>query len=161
MESISSQLEEMERIDIEKLREKDVFKSKKLFNCILGLNDLETQVFAYLLNNSDVGTSELTDFFDMDRSSIQRALQALYDMNLISRESMSLKKYSNLKNLKHLKKRGYLYVYNANDIKEIKKRMKFLLKKWYESMDRYIDSIDSLFDCYEENGELCSEFEFK
>jgi predicted transcriptional regulator len=108
-----------------------------------------------------VGTSELTDFFDMDRSSIQRALQALYDMNLISRESMSLKKYSNLKNLKHLKKRGYLYVYNANDIKEIKKRMKFLLKKWYESMDRYIDSIDSLFDCYEENGELCSEFEFK
>lgn len=156
MESISSQLDEMERIDIEKLREKDVFKSKKLFNCILGLNDLETQIFAYLLNHQDVGTSELTDFFEMDRSSIQRALQSLYDMNLISRESMSLKEYSSLKSLKHLKKRGYLYVYNANDIKEIKKRMKFLLKKWFESMSHYIDSLDSLFDCYEENGELCS-----
>ncbi|TFF85410.1 MAG: hypothetical protein EU518_01195 [Promethearchaeota archaeon] len=157
MESISSQLKDMERIDIEKAKDKEVFKSNKLFHCILGLNDLETEVFAYLLNHENVGTSELTKVFGMDRSSLQRALQSLYDMNLINRESMSLKKYSRLKNLKQTKKRGYLYIYNAYEVKEIKKRMTFLLEKWYESMSKYIDSLDSLFDCFEENGELCSE----
>jgi len=91
----------------------------------------------------------------MDRSSIQRALQTLINMNLIKRKSMSLKQYSNLKNLDTTTKRGYLYAYNAMDIKTIKKRMLSLLDTWYESMAKYIHDLDSLFDCYEEEGRLC------
>jgi predicted transcriptional regulator len=159
MESISDQLKEMEDIEQgineEVLEKQEIFKSRRLFKCILGLNQLETNIFAYLLKNDNVGTAELTNKLEMDRSSIQRALQSLNEINLITRTSMSLKKYSEKKKLTKGKKRGYLYVYNAKDIDFIKKQLHDLLDKWYESMKDYIDDADSLFDCYMINGELC------
>jgi predicted transcriptional regulator len=91
----------------------------------------------------------------MDRSSIQRALKTLRDMDLIKRKSMSLKHYSKIKKLDSTSKRGYLYAYNAMDIDTIKERMSNLLDKWQKSMQNYIDDLDCLFDCYEEDGKLC------
>ncbi|TXT53681.1 MAG: hypothetical protein BAJALOKI2v1_880002 [Promethearchaeota archaeon] len=159
MESISEQLKEMEDMEqgIEKkIKErKEIFKSRRLFKCILGLNELETNIFAYLLKHENVSTAELTNKLEMDRSSIQRALQSLSGLELIERKSMSLKEYSKIKNLKKGKKRGYLYVYNGRDIDYIKKTLHSLLDKWYKSMNNYIEHADSLFDCYDINGELC------
>lgn len=119
------------------------------------MNELETRIFAYLLKNQDVSTSRLTDLFNMDRSSIQRALKTLIDMDLITRKSMSLKQYCHLKNHPSISKRGYLYVYNAMNITSIKKRMSSLLNTWFDSMINKIQHLDSLFDCYEEDGKLC------
>ncbi len=155
MKSISEQIEDFEKKDYLKLKKRNIFKSENLFMAILGLNLLETRIFAFLLKNKDVSTSRMTQLFQMDRSSIQRALKTLIDMELIKRKSMSLKQYSNLKNLDSTTKRGYLYAYNALDIKTIQKRMINLLDKWYESMANYIHDLDSLFDCYEEDGRLC------
>ena len=157
MELISKKLKEMDDINQNLLEEKGIFKSNRLFKCILGLNELESNVLAYLLNNSDVGTNELSEKLHMDRSSIQRVLQNLDDLNIIKRKSMSLKDYSEAKKLKGTKKRGYLYVYNARKITYIKKELKNLLNEWYESMKIYIDNLESLFECFETDGELCSE----
>jgi predicted transcriptional regulator len=154
MESINQQIEEMERNELE-IDKKGNFKSRKLFKCILGLNKLESDVFAYLLKNKNAGTSELKKVLRMDRSSIQRALQSLLELNLITRNQMSLKDYSEIKNLSNSKNRGYLYVYNAKDLSFIKSELKELLDLWYRSMINNIEDLENLFDCYEIKGELC------
>ncbi|MFX0025915.1 MAG: helix-turn-helix domain-containing protein [Candidatus Hermodarchaeota archaeon] len=148
MESISEQLKVI-------LEEKKIFKSGNLFRCILGLNEIESNVFTYLLKNDNVSTMELTEILGKDRSSIQRALQDLLDLRVIKRYSLSLKEYCELKEIDDNHKRGYLYVYKAKDLNEVKIQFKDLLDRWYDSMVNYIDNLDNLFDCYEKNGELC------
>jgi predicted transcriptional regulator len=148
LESISEQLKDM-------VEEKKVFKSGKLFKCILGLNVIESNVFAYLLKNDKVTTRELTGEFNKDRSSIQRALIQLNALGIIEKRSMSLKEYSEKEGEGETNKRGYLYVYCAKDLGIIKNQLRDLLDRWYNSMSGYIDNIDSIFDCYEKQGELC------
>jgi predicted transcriptional regulator len=155
LEIITRQLKEIEDINEKFLDNKGVFKSIKLFKCILGLNDLESKIFSYLLKNEKVSTTELTKFFNMDRSSIQRVLQNLFELNLIKRESMSLKRYSIMKAYKELNNRGYLYVYSVREVEYIKNQLTKLLNKWYNSMLNYIHDLDSLFECIELKGELC------
>lgn len=148
MESITEQLKGM-------LEEKKIFKSQNLFKCILGLNAIETNVFSYLLKNDNASTMELARALEKDRSSVQRALQNLNDLNVIERKSMSLKDYVQKKGNEDSSKRGYLYVYGAKELQVIKKEFRELLNRWYRKMTDYIDNLDSLFDCYEEDGELC------
>lgn len=145
MESISEQLKDM-------VEEKKVFKSGKLLKCILGLNLIESNVFSYLLKHNNVTTMDLTEVFNKDRSSIQRALIQLNELGIIEKRSMSLKEYFGEE---ENNKRGYLYVYGAKDLDIIKEQLRDLLDRWYNSMSKYIDNIDSIFDCYENQGELC------
>jgi predicted transcriptional regulator len=138
MESISEQLKEM-------VDEKQIFSCSKLFKCIIGLNDLESSVFSYILNHDDVTTMKLTEEFNKDRSSIQRALIRLTDeLDVVEKRSVSLKEYFNQGKTN---KRGYLYLYKAKDLDLIKQQLKELLNTWYESMSGYIDNLDSIFDC--------------
>ena len=148
MESISKQLEEM-------VEEKKVFKSGKLLKCILGLNVIESNVFSYILNHDEVTTMDLTKFFKKDRSSIQRALIKLNDLGVIEKDSISLKEFSKKDSEGETNKRGYLYIYGSKNLDMIKKQLRDLLDRWYNSMSGYIDNIDSIFDCYEKSGELC------
>lgn len=148
MESISTQLKSM-------LEEKKIFKSGNLFKCILGLNELESNVFSFLLKNEHVTTIELANILEKDRSSIQRSLQNLIELKMIKRESMSSKDFTNLRGNEESNKRGYLYVYTAEDLEYIKHKFTELLEQWYSSMLKYIDALDSLFDCYEQDGEIC------
>ena len=148
MESISEQLKDM-------VEEKKVFKSGKLFKCILGLNVIESNVFSYLLKHDDVTTMDLTNVFKKDRSSVQRALIELYKLNIIEKQSMSLKEFNEKSGEGETNKRGYLYIYNAKELETIKDQLRGLLDKWYNSMSGYIENLDSTFDCFEKQGELC------
>jgi len=148
MESISTQLKSI-------LEEKKIFKSGNLFKCILGLNELESNVFSYLLKHEHVTTVELANVLEKDRSSIQRSLQNLIEMKMIKREAKSLKDFTNSKGYEESNKRGYLYVYTAKEIEYIKNKFTDLLEQWYHSMLKYINSLENLFDCFEQDGELC------
>jgi len=148
LESITEQLKDM-------VEEKKVFKSGKLFKCILGLNVIESNVFSYLLKHDNVTTMDLTGVFKKDRSSIQRALLQLNELGVIEKESMSLKEFNEKLDKGDTNKRGYLYVYGAKDLETIKEQLRDLLDRWYDSMSGYIENLDSTFDCYEKNGELC------
>ena len=140
MESISDQLKIM-------VDDEEIFKSSKLFKCILGLNEMESSVFSYLLKHEKASTLELTNVLNKDRSSIQRALQVLIDRNVILRESMSLKEFAEAKGKVESHKRGYLYVYSAKGLEDIKTQFKELLDKWYESMINYVENLDTLCEC--------------
>ena len=141
METIGKQLKEFENID-ELLDKKEIFSSERLFKCILGLNKTESKVLGYMFKNIDVRASEIADALKMDRSSIQRALKDLSALNLIERNSNSMKDYS-----KDVKKQGYLYVYNAKNMDSIKLQLKKLLEKWYSSMLNYIENLENLCEC--------------
>lgn len=134
MESISEQLKAM-------VEEKKVFKSGKLFKCILGLNVIESNVFSYILNHKEVTTMDLTDFFNKDRSSIQRALIKLSNLGVIEKNSISLKEFSEKDGEGETNKRGYLYVYGAKNLDMIKQELRDLLDRWYVLL---IESISSL-----------------
>ena len=140
MESISKQLKEM-------VEENNAFKSGKLLKCILGLNVIESNVFSYILSHDDVTTMKLTDRFEKDRSSIQRALIKLSELGVIEKNSVSLKEYSEKDGKGETNKRGYLYVYGAKNLGLIKQQLRDLLTKWYDAMSGYIDNIDNIFDC--------------
>ena len=148
MESISDQLKTM-------LEDKNIYRSGNLFKCILGLNELESSIFSYLLKNKKVSTAELKELFNKDRSSIQRALLNLIELKIIKRESMSRKEFFEFKGKKDTSKRGYLYIYSAKDLDFVKKQFRELLDKWYLSMINYIGNLDSTFDCYKRDGRLC------
>ena len=137
------------------VEEKKVFKSGKLFKCILGLNVIESNVFSYLLKHDDVTTMELTNVFKKDRSSVQRALIELNKLKIIEKHSMSLKEFNEKLGEGKTNKRGYLYIYGAKELETIKDQLRDLLDKWYNSMSGYIDNLDSTFDCFEKQGELC------
>ena len=137
------------------VEENNVFKSGKLLKCILGLNVIESNVFSYILSHDDVTTMKLTEEFEKDRSSIQRALIKLSELGVIEKNSISLKEYSQKDGKGETNKRGYLYIYGAKNLDVIKQQLRELLDRWYNSMSDYIDNIDSIFDCYKENGELC------
>ncbi|MFX0040652.1 MAG: helix-turn-helix domain-containing protein [Candidatus Heimdallarchaeota archaeon] len=146
MEVIEKQLKEFRIID-EILDNKEIFSSVRLFKCILGLNKTESQVFGYMLRNKNVSTSEISKALKMDRSSIQRAVQNLAELNLIKRKSISMKEYSKDSTKTNKKKQGYLFVYNAKDINSIKTQFKELLNKWYGSMLKYIENLENLCEC--------------
>ena len=146
MEVIEKQLREFEHID-KLLDKKEIFSSERLFKCILGLNRTESKVLGYLLNNRDVRTSEIADLLKMDRSSIQRAIQNLTELEIVERKSMSMKDFTHVKGLKDAKKQGYLYVYNAKNMDSIKIQFKKLLDKWYNSMLNYIENLENLCEC--------------
>ena len=148
MESISEQLADM-------VEEEKLFRSDKLFKCILGLNSIESNVFSYLLKHENVTTNQLKTTFNKDRSSIQRALQLLIEREVIERKSMSLKDFSKQKGNTEKDKRGYLYVYGAKDLDYVKQQLRGLLDEWYNKMQVYIKNLDKTFDCFEEEGELC------
>jgi len=148
LESISDQLKNM-------LEDKNIYRSGNLFKCILGLNELESTIFSFLLRNKKVCTEELSNALNKDRSSIQRALQNLIELKIIKRESMSRKEFFEFKGKDDINKRGYLYVYSAKDLGFVKKQFRELLDKWYNSMIKYIGNLDSTFDCYEKEGLLC------
>ena len=137
------------------VEENNVFKSGKLLKCILGLNVIESNVFSYILKHDDVTTMKLTDVFNKDRSSIQRALIKLNDLGIIEKNSISLKEYNEKDGKEETNKRGYLYVYGAKNLEMIKQQLRDLLESWHKSMSDYIDDIENIFDCYEKNGELC------
>jgi len=126
------------------VEKKKVFKSGKLFKCILGLNVIESNVFSYLLKHDNVTTMKF-----------QRALMQLNALDIIEKRSMSLKEYTEKFGEGETNKRGYLYVYSAKDLETVRVQLRDLLDRWYKSMVNYIENLDTIFDCYEKDGETC------
>ena len=146
MEIIGKQLKEFEEIN-KQLEDKDIFSNERLFKCILGLNKTESQVLSYILTTKNAIISDIAEKLNMDRSSIQRAVQELVELKLIIRTSISMKEYVQLKEIDNQNTQGYLYVYNGKDMKSIKIQFKKLLDKWYNAMLNYIENLDNICEC--------------
>ena len=125
--------------NLNQLLKRGNFSNKDLFKCTLGLNQVEIEVLQYLIENHASETLEIAQNLKKDRSTIQRALQNLINLELILREPISIKEL-NKKWKKNNRKSGYLYLYDTIDKKQIKKRFSTLLEEWYSQMKRFIQN---------------------
>ncbi len=101
-----------------------------IMRCMFGLKNFETQIYLELVNRGSMTVNDLVRDFGKDRSTVQRALQNLIIAGLIHREQ---------RNIKH---GGYYYVYHATPFSELKDTMKESIRKWCDTVIKWIDELN-------------------
>ena len=81
----------------------DGLSTKDLFNCLLGLNENEIDIFKHVLDHGGETCNVIGAELGKSRSTVQRAMQKLLNLRLIEREQ----------EFPEQKQRGYVYVYHA------------------------------------------------
>src|SRR5574341_386342 len=79
-------------------------KFNDVMRCVFKIKDYEIEVYFYLLDHPRSTIMEISDFFNKDRSSIQRSLQTLMDKGMINRK------------FRVLGVGGFAYIYTAISI---------------------------------------------
>lgn len=97
-----------------------------VMRCVFKIKDYEIEVFFYLLDHPGSTIAEISEYFNKDRSSIQRSLKTLNDKGMINRK------------FRVLGAGGFKYVYTARPLDDIKKEMDHELHIWHKIMRRLI-----------------------
>ncbi len=114
--------------------------STDILRCLYGLNDLEIDVFSYLLRESgEVSVKTLADAVRKNRSTVQRALSHLQEIDLVARKQD--KPESPNESLKG----GYLYKYALMDPMVIELNFKTRLNQWTERANNLIEQVRKKF----------------
>ncbi len=114
--------------------------STDILRCLYGLNDLEIDVFSYLLRESgEVSVKTLADAVGKNRSTVQRALSHLQEIDLVARKQD--KPESPNESLKG----GYLYKYALMDPMVIELNFKTRLNQWTERANNLIEQVRKKF----------------
>ncbi len=106
-------------------------RCEQLVQCIYGLNYLEFETFCslQLLRVSDI--NGLMEHMDRsDRTKINRALNKLIDIGLVTREKVSVDGKS-----------GYKYIYHPRSLIEVKAELKEKVDNWYQEVVKEIDNL--------------------
>jgi predicted transcriptional regulator len=114
--------------------------STDILRCLYGLNDLEIDVFSYLLKESGkVSVKTLADAVGKNRSTVQRALSHLQEIEIVAREQ------DTPESPKETLKGGYCYKYALMDPKVIEINLKTRLNQWTDRATDLIEQIRSKF----------------
>ncbi len=114
--------------------------STDILRCLYGLNDLEIDVFSHLLKESDkVSVKTLADAVGKNRSTVQRALSHLQEIELVAREQDTPEFQ------KETLKGGYCYKYALTDPKVIEVNLQTRLNQWTKRADDLIKQVRSKF----------------
>ncbi len=114
--------------------------STDILRCLYGLNDLEIEVFSYLLRESGkVSVKTLADAVKKNRSTVQRALGHLQEIELVAREQ------DKPESPKESVKGGYLYKYALMDPQVIELNFKTRLNQWTERANDLIEQVRKKF----------------
>jgi len=104
---------------------------EQLIQCIYGLNFLEFKTFCTLqmIRESDIYCL-MEHMGRTDRTKINRSLNKLIEMELVSRKKVSADGKS-----------GYKYIYYPRSLIEVKKDLKEKVDKWYGDVVKEIDNL--------------------
>ena len=101
-----------------------------LIRCSFDLKKTSYKLLVYLLKQKNpLRAKEIAGGMDLERSSIQKALGKLLEKDLLVRSQ------------KNLESGGYIYLYRTKNKKEIKQRMKDIIKNWYENTHKEIERL--------------------
>jgi predicted transcriptional regulator len=112
---------------------------RELAKCILGLKDLDIEIYKILLNSREMRVEELAEKIGRDPSTTYRALQDLIRCGIVFRESRSIPGG------------GYYYVYKAIEKKEFVRIIEECIKEWEEKMREKIKRMEK--ELFEGHGE--------
>jgi predicted transcriptional regulator len=115
-----------------------------ILQCLYGLNSLEIDLFKILLDHpGKTSVKDLATAVNKNRSTVQRALSRLKDLDLVVREQ-DVPEATN-ENLKG----GYCYKYGLQDAKVIEINMKTRISQWTERADQLITQVSDRFEGFE------------
>lgn len=100
-----------------------------LLCCILGLRDLQTRIY-WLISENEMETADIAKKIDRDRTSIQRALQDLITVGLVTRTSLPVKK-------------GRKFAYKGVSIDKLKHKLNQVADEYHEKIKNDIRNLKS------------------
>lgn len=104
-----------------------------LLACVFRLNDLEVRAYFALLEHPDARIDEIAGALDRDRSTAQRAVQTLVDLQLADRRA------------EPLDGGGYCYTYEAADPERVRAMIE-------ERLDAFEDAVRERLAKFEEDA---------
>ncbi len=102
-----------------------------LLTCLYNLKPSDIQVLLAVAKNPDTNLDQIAKIIQKDRSSIHRCLSKLVSVNLVNKQT------------KTLKGGGYYHAYSMQDPQTIKKHAIERVKEITESLQTLIDNFDS------------------
>lgn len=115
-----------------------------ILQCLYGLNSLEITLFKLLLEHTEkVRVKDLAIAVGKNRSTVQRALSHLKELELVTREQ-DLPEAAN-ENLKG----GYCYKYGMQDAKVIEIHLKSRLALWTDRANQLISQVEDRFEGFQ------------
>ena len=102
-----------------------------LLTCLYNLKPSDIQVLLAVAKNPDTNLDQIAKIIQKDRSSIHRCLSKLVSVNLVNKQT------------KTLKGGGYYHAYSMQDPQIIKKHAIERVKEITESLQTLIDDFDS------------------
>jgi len=102
-----------------------------LLTCLYNLKPTDLQVLLTVAKNPNTNLDQIAKIIQKDRSSIHRALSKLVSINLVNKQT------------KTLKAGGYYHAYTMQDPQTIKKHALERVKEITESLQTLIDNFDS------------------
>lgn len=95
-----------------------------------GLNQLEADAY-FMLQDKHLTAEQLAAALKRDRSTVQRALGTLIDLNLIHRETKTLTDQG---------KKGYYYIYTAFSIDVVRQRISSMVREVTTKLNRFVEN---------------------
>jgi predicted transcriptional regulator len=105
------------------------FNLEDIIKCGLSLTRTEFKIMEFFISNSD---KELTTIFiskkmNLNLTTIQKAVKKLFEKKIIIRHQ------------KNLENGGYIYTYECETKKNIRKILKEIIRSWSEKVEKQID----------------------
>jgi len=102
-----------------------------LLTCLYNLKPSDLQVLLAVAKNPETNLDQIAKIIQKDRSSIHRCLSKLVSVNLVNKQT------------KTLKGGGYYHAYTMQDPQTIKKHANERVKEITESLQTLVDNFDS------------------
>jgi predicted transcriptional regulator len=101
-----------------------------LIKCAFALNKTEYNLLMFLLKKDKRFTAiQISELMKLDRTTIQKAISQLVDKELVKRKQ------------KNISGGGYTFLYLIEDRKEIKSKIKEVIRKWCKGVEETINDI--------------------
>jgi predicted transcriptional regulator len=103
---------------------------EELLACSLNLKKSEYKIFKVLFKEERALTAiEVSDMLTLDRTTVQKVLKKFLENSLVQRFQ------------ENLENGGYLFRYKVKDKQNIKRHIRFILKRWYDSGNEMIEKL--------------------
>lgn len=103
---------------------------EELLACSLNLKKSEYKIFKILFREERPLTAiEVSDKLSLDRTTVQKVLKKFLEQNLVQRFQ------------ENLENGGYLFRYRVREKPEIKKHVRLILKRWYDTGNDLIENL--------------------
>ena len=105
------------------------FNLDDIIKCGFSLTKTEFKIMRYFLKNTnkECMTISISKKMDLNLTTVQKAVKKLSEKNIIIRHQ------------KNLSNGGYVYTYECNSKKNIRRIIKEIIKNWSEKVEKKID----------------------